>query len=407
MPAFWKSRPNQIHDLNAAHSGYEYQDLLVGCRLVDVLLGEVLEVRVDEKLVDDDRFDDLTTQHADGSRERVQFKHTDSDDRPLTAATFTYKNDFRRLRLDKVFASMIADRDGPGHGANRLMYRIVLRDAPPIDPQLVAVLCPAANDPGPFLPALQTARLAFDADALWAQMGQLPADVSDSGGLFAFLGSGDMPLTYPDLVWACSHLFVEVSAPAASSDLISPDAAEAVLLRRVREEVGAGLYPNRGRDAIDVAEAMIRTARMARQGSHVVTRDEILFRAQLRTDFGAVAREHPVDRSVQVSRTSSAQQIMASAAELAQTGGTLLLVGPPGQGKSWLCQQVLEELSDLGWLVAEHYCYLGEADTERTERVLADRVFGSLICRMADADPRVIEGKRPSSPRTKTPSLAA
>jgi hypothetical protein len=43
----------------AAHRGYEYQDLLVACRLVDVLLGSVVQVHVDEKLTEDDRFDDL------------------------------------------------------------------------------------------------------------------------------------------------------------------------------------------------------------------------------------------------------------------------------------------------------------------------------------------------------------
>lgn len=48
--------------LTAAHRGYEYQDLLVACRLVvDMLLGTVFEARIDEKLTaDDERFDDLS-----------------------------------------------------------------------------------------------------------------------------------------------------------------------------------------------------------------------------------------------------------------------------------------------------------------------------------------------------------
>ena len=50
-----------MSSLTAAHRGYEYQDLFVACRLVDVLLGSVVEVRVDQKLVDDDVFDDLST----------------------------------------------------------------------------------------------------------------------------------------------------------------------------------------------------------------------------------------------------------------------------------------------------------------------------------------------------------
>jgi PadR family transcriptional regulator len=70
--------------LTAAHRGYEYQDLLVACRLVDMLLGTVVQVHVDEKLTVDDRFDDLSTIDVDGHRERTQFKHTENADRPLS-----------------------------------------------------------------------------------------------------------------------------------------------------------------------------------------------------------------------------------------------------------------------------------------------------------------------------------
>jgi hypothetical protein len=75
--------------LTAAHRGYEYQDLLVACRLVDMLLGSVVQVHVDEKLTVDDRFDDLSTIDVDGRRERTQFKHTENADRPLSPVTLT------------------------------------------------------------------------------------------------------------------------------------------------------------------------------------------------------------------------------------------------------------------------------------------------------------------------------
>ena len=383
-----------MNSLTAAHRGYEYQDLLVACRLVDMLLGSVVEARVDQKLVGGDVFDDLTTAGADGARERVQFKHTDRNDRPLTTGSFTSGE--RHLRLDKVFAAMLADRNGPGVDAAHQTFRVVVRDTLPTDSRLTAVLRPAVGDPGPFLPTLRTVRLAFDADALWAQMEQGSSAGSDSGdGRFAFLRDAATPLAYSDLVWACGHLFVEVEAPAASLDLRLPGPAEDLLLRRVRGDVGAGSFPNQDRDPVDVAAAIIGTARFARQGSHVVTREEILRRAHLRTDFGAVARRHPVDFSVQVPRATAAQRVASTASELVEAGGTLLAVGPPGQGKSWLCQQVLEQLSDQGWLVAEHYCYLGDADSERSERVLAEAVFGSLVGRLADTDPGAVEGQRP------------
>ena len=121
--------------LTAAHRGYEYQDLLVACRLVDMLLGVVREVHVDEKLVDDDRFDDLSTIDIVGKRERCQFKHTSSVERPLSLETFT--TDRRDLRLDRILASILADRSGPGQHATSFSYRIILGDTAAADQKLV------------------------------------------------------------------------------------------------------------------------------------------------------------------------------------------------------------------------------------------------------------------------------
>ena len=75
--------------LAAAHRGYEYQDLLVALRLVDVMLGSIEQIYVDEKLIlPNDRFDDLTTVDATARRERVQVKHTDRADQTPDVGDF-------------------------------------------------------------------------------------------------------------------------------------------------------------------------------------------------------------------------------------------------------------------------------------------------------------------------------
>ena len=139
-----------MSNLTAAHRGYEYQDLLVACRLVDMMLGTIVRANVDEKLVQGDRFDDLTTVDVVGQRQRTQFKHTEDDNARLTLATFT--SDQRLLRLDFLIAAMLADREGPGSDASESVYRVVLRDQPPTDQRLTAVMTRHQFDPGPFLP---------------------------------------------------------------------------------------------------------------------------------------------------------------------------------------------------------------------------------------------------------------
>ena len=226
--------------LTAAHRGYEYQDLLVACRLVDMLLGSLVQVHVDEKLTAGDRFDDLTTIDLDGRRERTQFKHTENADRPLALEMFTTET--RGLRLDFLIASILADRAGPGRDATSFLYRIVSSDSSPVDPALATALrLLPGGDPGPFISGSATRRFQFDATTLWDQRNAFVA--GGTIGPFSLLADYQT-LTLDNLEWACQHLVIEVSAPPASADLTAPDTAERLLLNRMRAEVGAEAFPN-------------------------------------------------------------------------------------------------------------------------------------------------------------------
>lgn len=379
--------------LTAAHRGYEYQDLMVAARLVDMMLGTVEEVHVDEKLVPDDRFDDLTTVDPTGNRERTQFKHTGNEDQPLTLATFT--TDARSLRLDRLVAAALAGRETSANGTLEDTFRVVLRDKRPVDARLLAVLGPAKRDPGPFLPGMVTIRMRFDPEALWPGSAPAEGEQGDATNPFQFLNEGETAVARADVEWVCHRLVIELGAPEASRDLTAPGPAELLLLSRVRNEIGAELYPNTDRSAVDVAEALIRSARSARQGGVTLTAQELLRRSKLRHDFGAVARAHPVDKAIEVLRALTVGELVQAADTAADSGRPVLVVGPPGQGKSWVCQQLIEELGGRGWLVAEHYCYLGDADGERLPRVLSESVFGSLLRRLAESDPRLVAEQRP------------
>ena len=136
----------------------------MACRLVDMLLDKVVEARIDKKLVPDDRFDDLSVRDPCGHWGRFQFKHTDADDSPLSLNTFTI--DARSLRLDRLVATAVSYRDGPGTKASSVQFRVVMRDTPPADARLEAALIPATPDPGPFVIGLTTTRLQFNVDTL-------------------------------------------------------------------------------------------------------------------------------------------------------------------------------------------------------------------------------------------------
>jgi len=376
--------------LGAAHRGYEYQDLVVATKLVDLLLGSISSASVDQKLSDSDRFDDLTTVDKSGHQQRVQVKYQDHPSVPLSLREFT--KDKRRLALDELVKSAIADRERLVGHEGGCSFRIFSNHTVPDDPKLSRALLPADPDPGPFFPGLNTQRLRFDTEILW-QSGW------DGGSRqpnpFSFLMQGVRAVEREDLNWLCERLVIEVGGPSLSRKEGQPSPAEVLLLSRLKDEVGIGRYPNHNCLVEDFASRMVDATRFARQGESEFSVSSLRQFTQLRTDFGAITAAHPVDQNSEVSRDEFVQHVIGELRRGARESRATLIVGPPGHGKSWVCKQVVEALKEQGSIVAEHYCYLGEADGNRAERVLGEYVFGSIVRRIAEQAGESADNQRP------------
>ncbi|MFJ9154298.1 AAA family ATPase [Streptomyces sp. NPDC102270] len=372
--------------LRPTHLGYAYQDLLTALRLVDLAVGHARSVVVDTKMFAGDRFDDITCEWGTGRRERLQIKHTDHD-RALSAKSFI--KDSRGLRLDLLFSSI--DRDLTSQPATS--HRLVVRDTEPDEPDLMRVLRPvsSSSDPGPALYGLSSKRFSFDAAALRAHdpWKSMLAAVSDDV-----------------LERACACLIVDTGVAACSLNIREPGPAEATLLHRITEELGAGRPPNRTRTAEDVALALIETAKAARSRTGTVTVEDLLPRLGLETDFGAVREGHPVDRASEVTRPAVLTKVVAHVEDTARQGGVVVVTGAPGIGKSWLCEQLGDALHET-WLAVRHHCWLGAADTDRGERVLTEVVIGSLLRQLEIAAPEAVAQVRPRYAATKETLAAA
>jgi hypothetical protein len=372
--------------LRPTHLGYAYQDLLTALRLVDLAVGHARSVVVDTKMFAGDRFDDITCEWGTGGRERLQIKHTDHD-RALSVESFT--KDIRGLRLDLLFSSI--DRDLTSHPGTS--HRLVVRDTEPDDPDLARVLRPvsASTDPGPALHGLSSRRFRFDAAALRAQApwNTMLAEASD------------------DLLdRACAALIVDTGVPACSLNIREPGPAEAALLRRITEELGAGRPPNRHRAPEDVALALIEAAKAARSRVGTVAIEDLLPRLALEVDFGAVREGHPVDRATEVTRPKVLTTVVAAVEKAAEHGGIVVVTGAPGIGKSWLCEQLGNALRDA-WIAVRHHCWLGPADVDRNQRVLTEVVIGSLLQQLKTAAPEAVEKVRPRYAATQETLAAA
>src|SRR5712692_5272296 len=373
--------------LQNAHSGYEYQDIFTALRFVDVLLSRTSQVVVDLKLFGGDLFDDITTVWNDEHRTREQLKHSVI---PGALERKIFTSIVRDCRLDMLVASAIKDNKDNRFGRTSPEYRLIMSDLEPTDTALIAIL-KHDTSLSSVQPGFTTKCYRLNVDELWPKTGVLPQDwkrvitIARQGGL-----------TRVDFEWFAQHFVLELEAPKASFDLTHPGPVERLLLNRVTREMGAEVYPNADRSAMDVAAALIMAAYAARSGSGDTSRKTLLRRANLRDDFGSVARAYPVETAKEIEVQSTADAFVLKVNKALEAHVPLLVLGPPGQGKTWACDKLARNLQQNGWLVANHYCYLNFAEDEsRDKRVQLEAVIGSLLAQVAAQEPSCVDGLMP------------
>lgn len=409
-----------MSDLKYAHAGYLYQDLLAAVDAIDLILGHATRVYCDTRLCGQhDRFDDLTVEWADGRRTRRQIKHQ-GNPRPVDVDTFARTK--RSLHLGEVLRGIRADEAEHADRAERTSYTIYLRDSAPVDKVLTAVLTRADPDPGSSVVGSHTVRYRFDTEALWAGVQRPAAGSRKAGDAWDFLrrpeedagrahdgnaaGGGNgaarevtdldrLVFSREELAHLTRRLIVETNAPAMSSDFAHAGPLEQLLLQRLRAEVGVGEFPNEKRRPEDVAAALVAAAANARQSHEPLTRSGLLKTLSLRTDYGSVRRRSPVVAEQQVNRQGAVKALRTSVEQAAISGGYVVVEGPPGQGKSWLADQLRFSLIADGWTVAEHYCFLNDSEEERDDRVASEKIFGSLMERVTAEHPMLAAMQRP------------
>lgn len=337
-----------------------HQDVVAAYALACLLLPDSADSEIigDRKAVVGDRFDDLALHGL--TRRRTQIKAHGGGERKLALADLTTKRiDFR---IDDAVGSMVSD------GTPADEYRLVVTfDSP--NEKLIPYLRPAPER-GPLLPGLSTQQLVIDVDAVWPEDGDprwRPMDGIDRATFARF----------------ASKFVIETGCPVASGDLSSPGPLEFALLRLLEEKLGVGRPPNQHRQPLDVLAHLIQFAQSTRVHGARRTADDVVRAMGLRTDFGRVEEELPIDEHRLVVR----ELTLGSLVEAVQAARCVAVTGPPGIGKSWLLQQLGQRLAADGWVVATHYFFIDLLDAMREHRVTVGATFGSLIAELLDADP--------------------
>ncbi|MEM1404976.1 MAG: ATP-binding protein [Pseudomonadota bacterium] len=330
------------------------------------LVDNLVSVTIDEKVVEDDRFDDIEIVSAT-FRSRTQLKSSEDLSKELSLSHFSSSRS--SLRFDRLVKTML---EAGSSAADE--YRLSVTWLPPSKTGFPDGLLQCSDDPGTFS-EYPTKTFRLDHRVLW------PKDSEPVLKPLVSSEDSDSPVSRDELIRFCERFVVETSLPPASLDLDSPGPLEELLINLMSTSVGIGRYPNHHREIRDACAQAIFIASVARVKGQTLQPKDVIERLRVNTDFGRVAQEFPIDYAVLQQRRSP-RQLMSSAVK---KGGVHLAVGGPGAGKSWLLTQVSEDLRTDGVVVARHYCYLEPGDDLVLERVTSNVFFGNLIGELDDA----------------------
>jgi hypothetical protein len=114
-------------------------------------------------------------------------------------------------------------------------------------------------------------------------------------------------------------------------------------------------------------------------GERVLTPADVVRELGLTVDRGRVPQAFPLDRHRYVEAPLREQIDI----EL-ERASRLLVIGPPGAGKSWTLEAVAADLRQNGFIVARHYFFLEPGDPDVQQRVAIEVMSANLISELLD-----------------------
>lgn len=357
--------------LGAAHQGYIYQDHATAYFFVSSLLGHFDDVTVDRKVVHDDRFDDLAVRH-NSRHVRRQFKS--SDNPRLTFELKDLVTTRRKLKIDDLVRNY---KLAGAHAADE--YRLCATWRTPIDPETMRLLEPIKAEPS--FTGHQSKTFRLRAELMWPDEGPPPWRPTVDA----------VAITREEYLEFAQRFVIELECPLASRDFSKPGELELLILNLLTDSVGIGRYPNQNRSPIDVAARLQQFAARARSNGEVVQPAEVEHELQLQKDFGRVEQQFPIETAALVRRVPLRREITSHLGSR-----RVIVVGTPGSGKSWELTGLVEDLTDDGYLVARHYCYLEPGDPQVQRRITTNVMFANLIYELIQANPALGQLHRPA-----------
>lgn len=345
--------------LTNAHEGYEYQDLLTAYFILNEILAEnQSEFRIDKKEFRGDRVDDLTINNKSGKK-KIQIKYSGESNHTFQKSDIADDSAYG-IALDKLYESWNATLN-----KNLTQFRLCLAWNAPKG-KLVDFLEPLAGA-GSIVGAI-TKVYKIKGEVIWPE-GQSQPDAS-----WRRFRSKAASIDRNLFLEFCEQLSIETMLPKFSLTLVPPGPMEQLVLQQARK-LGVGVFPNQHIEPEHFVLSLVAMVRRARSKGNSITTNDVFFELKIRTDYGTIEQNFPIERKENVKRKHAIEKIIRQAKE----HGKIILIGEPGSGKSWLIEGLQDFLKQTGINSVRHYCYTKLDDLLQKERIQLNTFFGNLI----------------------------
>jgi len=366
-------------NLNNAHEGYDYQDLLTSYFILkEILLGNNNAIfSIDKKNTSNDipdRFDDLVIKN-DMSIQRKQIKYSNDTTRKKLKKEDLANSSGYQLALYELYQTWKELNTANSE------FRLCLAWDEPDEDNIKQVLEPI--DVEPSFDSFSTKLFKINLDTLWEEN---PENFNRWTSLKNFVKENE--ISRNDFKLFCDSLVIELELPKASLEFNNPSDLENILLQQAKK-LGIGQYPNDDIYINDFLERLAKKVGEYRTRSAEITGIEILRDLRVKTDFGKIEQKFEIDQSKNIKYNEKYKDFYEKSILNKKT----LLIGEPGSGKSWFLTNFIEYLESKSKKVIRHFCFTNTEDEFIEKRVSSDVFLGNLIADIIEKFPQLLNVK--------------
>lgn len=361
-------------ELNKAHEGYEYQDLLSAYFILKEILNEMdSQFTIDRKEFGDDKLDDLIVSNKNG-KSKTQIKYSGDDINHTFVKANIASNSTYNLALDSLYKGWLKNPE-----RESTEFRLCLAWNEPVDELRNFLELVHAHQTFPDFP---TKIFKVNGKAIWPE-GKSPVNS------WKRFKKASTSIDRDSFLNFCDALLIEVELPKFSLNLNKPGDLEKLLLDQTKQ-IGVGIFPNDHIKSEGFILSLVAIIKRARSKGTIFTIADIFHKLNIRVDYGKIEQKFPIVESENLNRKDVTENFITEIND----ANKVILTGEPGSGKSWFIENLQNLLIKKGVKVIIHYCFTQLDDILQHERIKLNIFYGNLIYDIVQAFPELKVAKK-------------